>query len=150
MQRTVKKILKYTVTVILTAAAYAAAILTFTVDSGNGGESPDIIRSGNPAGFEDLRDFSGFFAYNAIDGTAAELKTAEKKVLVCRNTFPDSGYSPAGTRRPGASWAKCAAGGISNPCLSTKYFFLLHNDEILGDSLPTGSERIHLLRILII
>ena len=114
MQRTVKKFLKYTATVILTAAAYAAAILTFTVDTGNGGESPDN-RSGNPAGFEDLRDFSGLFAYNAIDGTAAELKTAEKKVLVCRNTFPDSGYSPAGTRRPGASWAKCAAGGISNP-----------------------------------
>ena len=152
---TLKNFMKTTVKtalmIIMTAAAYAAAMAFFTIED----TAEYACRTTGECGTagtssEDFRTFHGFIAYNALNGTSAELKATEKEVLVYRNSFQNLGYNPASEKRPGGIGFKWAADNTINNSLSTKYFFFLHNDEILDGGLPTNAERMHRLRILII
>lgn len=113
------------------------------------------ILSREPAGNsphtgEDLHSFNGLIAYNALNGTAEEIHTADRQVVAFRNSFQNSGYNTAASKRPVPNWFKWSLENPSISCYSTKYYFLSHNSEFLSGGLLSASERIHLLRILII
>ena len=82
--------------------------------------------------------FRGFFAYNALNGTSEQINASDnRQVLVYRNTYGGpAGYNPASSKRqhsPGLKWL--LEGG---------------NVNILDRGMSSNSERIHLLRILIV
>ena len=96
--------------------------------------------------------FRGFFAYNALNGTSEQINASDnRQVLVYRNTYGGpAGYNPASSKRqhsPGLKWL--LEGGITHS-FPEKYYFLQHNVNILDRGMSSNSERIHLLRILIV
>ena len=97
-------------------------------------------------------DFGHLFAYNAIKGTTEKLNAADsRQVLVYRNSYSGpSAYSQASSKRQTSSGLKWHIDAGVTHSFPERYYLLGHNVNLLDRGMSSNSERIHLLRILII
>lgn len=95
--------------------------------------------------------FTGFIAYNALNGTSEQIGTADRQVLVFRNSFNGTSlYQHAASKRQVSlndKWHHEA--GITHS-FPERYYIMHHNVELLDRGMSSNSERIHLLRLLLI
>ena len=95
--------------------------------------------------------FTGFIAYNALNGTSEQIGTADRQVLVFRNSFNGTSlYQHAASKRQVSlndKWHHEA--GITHS-FPARYYIMHHNVELLDRGMSSNSERIHLLRLLLI
>ncbi len=153
--RPIMKKLFYTIILALAAAAAVYSALTISVaempDFTESGISSDTGRKGCVNILKDS-DLEGLFAYNALKGTAEHLNASDnRQVLVFRNTGTGvPGYNQASSKRQHSPSFKLQCEGGITHSFPEKYYFLQHNVNILDRGMSSNSERIHLLRILIV
>ena len=100
---------------------------------------------------ENIYDGPGFIAYNAIKGTSEKIQTPDRQVYLYRNSYNGpAGYSQATSKRQSGSGFKWSLVHSINHSLLNRYYFLTHNMMILDRGMSSNSERIHLLRVLIV
>lgn len=145
-----RKLISTIIAALALGLAWTAAMMTAEDGTGCQADCHVCRDTGHTGRTSDIHDFRGFIAFNALNGTSERIEATDRQVFVCRNSMQNCGYNPAASKRQISQVFRNTPESVVNQHILSKYHLFLENCSILDGGLSSNSERLHLLRILIV